>query len=60
MRQGYLLGSYIWTACSAGWLVIGYVTGVEMAYAVGVGCGCMSALFLYCGVVDKVEKPDEE
>jgi hypothetical protein len=31
-------GTYIWTACSAGWFVIAYITQVDVAWIVGIGC----------------------
>lgn len=39
-------GSYVWTASSAGWIVLGYVTQVPEAYAVGIGCAAMGGLWL--------------
>ena len=35
----------IWTACAAGWLVLGYITGLASAYLVGVGCLTMAVRF---------------
>lgn len=34
----YRIGSYIWTANSAGWLVIAYVTDLPAAFVVSVLC----------------------
>lgn len=48
MKTIFKYGSYIWTACGAGWLVIGLATGVVEGYVVGVGCLAMAGLFLTC------------
>ena len=46
MRRVFRYGSYVWTASGAGWLVLGVVTGVEMAYVVGLGCCACAGLWL--------------
>jgi hypothetical protein len=43
------VGGLIWTACGAAWLVLGYITQVETAYIVGVGCLAAAALFSHMG-----------
>lgn len=35
----------MWTASSAGWLVLGYVTGVELALVCGLACGLMACIW---------------
>lgn len=37
-------GGYVWTACAAGWLVIGIVHDNPAAFALGLACIGMSAL----------------
>jgi hypothetical protein len=32
----------MWTASSAGWLVLGYATGVDAAYYTSAGCGMLA------------------
>lgn len=39
------LGTMAWTACSAGWLVLGIVTGLPEAYATAIGCAGCAALW---------------
>jgi hypothetical protein len=43
------VGGLIWTACGAAWLVLGYITQIETAYIVGVGCLAAAALFYNMG-----------
>ena len=49
MKRLLRLSGLIWTACSAGWLVLGYITGLDIAYIVGVGCLAAAALFYNMG-----------
>ena len=49
MKRLLRMGSLIWTACSAGWFVLGYVTGLTQAYMTGVGCLAVAALFYNMG-----------
>ena len=46
MKNLFRGGAYIWTASGAGWVVIGGVTGIAEALAVGIGCVCMAGLWL--------------
>jgi hypothetical protein len=38
-------GTYMWTASSAGWLVIAYVTGLEEALIVSVACALTAVIW---------------
>lgn len=38
-------GTYIWTAASAGWFVIGYVTSLDQAYLASILCGGMAVIY---------------
>jgi hypothetical protein len=46
MKRVLTSGAYIWTACGAGWIVIGGVTGIDIAIGVGIGCVAMAGAFL--------------
>jgi len=38
MTRLWRYGSYVWTSAAAGWFVLGYVTGLEVCYVVGLAC----------------------
>lgn len=38
-------GTYMWTASSAGWFVLAYVTDVQEAWVTGMGCGVCAAIW---------------
>lgn len=38
----YRIGSYIWTSCSAGWLVLYLITELPVCFFVSLGCAVCS------------------
>jgi hypothetical protein len=39
----FKIATYLWTACAAGWVVIGYVSGENISYMVALFCVIIAA-----------------